>query len=273
MARVVVVTGGSGRAGRLVSAKLASRGYQVRNFDLLPPSSEIGDFVQGDLTSLGDVRKALEGADAVCHIGAIPKDTGEAVKIFEVNVRGTFNVLEAAASLRIPRVVFASSIVVYGVGPGRPPRYLPVDEDHECVPSTTYAMSKLIGEVLCRGYSIRYKMSTLCLRLANFTLREKVFSRDQDRADLGSDLLAGKVAGEDVAQAFRLALESDVSHDVFVICSKYRYQKDGSIDSGDEVKRRAEEAGVLKIHPSIVAGLASFASVKAGRLLGYEPGA
>ncbi len=269
--RRVLVTGGSGRAGRLVVAELQSHGYEVRNFDTAAPSAAMCEFVQGDLTKLEDVERALAGMEAVCHVAGIPKDTGEAVKIFDVNVRGTFNVLEAAARLGVKKVVFASSIVVYGVRQGRPPRYLPIDEEHECAPATTYAMSKLIGEILCRGYSIRYGMSTVCLRLGNFTLRENIFSKDHDRKEMASSILGGKVAGEDVAQAFRLALESDVTHGVFIICSKHRYREDGSIDSGENVKVRAGEAGIARVDASVIEGRGSFASTKAERVLGYQP--
>ena len=268
----VLVTGACGRAGRTVASELISRGYAVRGFDLEEAPGAGWESVKGDIRELKSVQEAMEGMEGVCHIAAIPKDTGEAEKIFDINMKGTFNVLEAGRLAGAKKVVLASSIVVYGFRAGGPvPEYLPVDEKHPCAPATTYAATKLMGEILCRSYTLRYGLGTICLRLGNFTLRENIFSKEHERSELGSDLLAGKLVGEDVAQAFRLAIEAEAQHAVYVITTKYRYRKDGEIDRGEEVEWAARELGIRKIAPAVVEGASTFATAKAEKELGYRP--
>ena len=268
----VLVTGSSGRAGRTVAGDLVAHGYSVVGLDVREYPEADWEFVTGDIRDLDDVKKKMEGVQAVCHTAAVPKDTGEAEKIFDLNMKGTFNVLEAARSLGVYRVVFASSIVVYGISRNGPlPRYLPIDEEHPCSPVTTYAVTKLMGELLCRSYSLRYGMGTICLRLGNFTLREKVFSREHDHGELWTNLLGGKLVAEDLAQAFRLGLESDIRHGVYNITTRYRYTKEGKLDRGEAAERAARELGIDTVAPEVTEGAGSFSTAKAERELGYSP--
>ncbi len=122
-----------------------------------------------DLTDSGQVFNALSAYagfdelesgtgvpryDAVVHFAAIPailvRPDNET---FRVNALSTYNVLEAAVKLGIPKVIFASSETTYGVcfadGEVRP-EYVPVDEDHPTVPHDSYAMSKVVNEATDR---------------------------------------------------------------------------------------------------------------------------
>src|SRR5690606_26547002 len=104
--RRVVVTGGSGKAGRAVVADLLEHGYEVINVDLVPPLNKNAPFLRVDVTDLGQVVEALHGADAVVHLAAIPAPgllTEQ--KTFEINTNSTYNVFSAAALLRLKRVV------------------------------------------------------------------------------------------------------------------------------------------------------------------------
>jgi len=269
----VVVTGGAGRLGRLVLDELISGGYDVSSFDLAAPAGFDCHSDIGNLADLEAVENALAGVDAVCHIGAIPGEKGfEPPEIFESNVRGTFNVLEAAHRQGVEKVVFASSIVIYGASAKwGPPAYLPIDESHPCAPVTTYAMSKLNGETYCRGYTLRHGIRTVCLRLANFTRGDHIFQPDDDPKDFAANIHGGKVAGIDVARSFKLGLEADVEHEAFNIVSKYRYAEDGQIDAGPDAMKRAKEICAGPIDPSIGEGRESFSCEKAVKMLGYEP--
>jgi len=268
----VLVTGSSGRAGRAVAKDLIAHGFSVLGLDVQESPDADWEFVAGDVRDLGDLAKKMEGAQAVCHTAAIPKDTGEAEKIFDLNMKGTFNVLEAARSAGVQRVVFASSVVVYGISPSIAlPQYLPVDEEHPCSPTTTYAVTKLMGEMLCRSYTLRHGMGTICLRLGNFTLRETVFSKKSDRGELWTNLLGGKLVSEDLAQAFRLSIESDVEHGVYNITTRYRYTKEGELDRGEAVVRAVAELGIGDVAPEVIEGGSSFSTAKAARQLGYSP--
>src|SRR5437016_10546388 len=68
----IVVTGGSGKAGRAVIKDLLAHGYDVLNVDLLPPRERLSPYLNTDLTDTGQVFEVLHGADAVIHLGAIP---------------------------------------------------------------------------------------------------------------------------------------------------------------------------------------------------------
>src|SRR3954469_15841073 len=114
----VLVTGGAGFIGSHVVDKLIERGHEPRIFDLVP-SSYHGDEVEtftGDLTDVDDLRRAVEGCDAVIHLAAIADVNHVAADpayAEVVNSRGTFNVLEAARLAGVERVVYGSTIWVY----------------------------------------------------------------------------------------------------------------------------------------------------------------
>ena len=68
----IVVTGGSGKAGRAVVDELNERGYQTLNVDLTIPPASWGWALAAELTDLGQTYEALKGADAVVHLAAVP---------------------------------------------------------------------------------------------------------------------------------------------------------------------------------------------------------
>src|SRR6185295_11820635 len=68
----VVVTGGSGKAGRAVVRDLLEHGYDVLNVDTAPPAERTSRFLRADLTHYGEAVEVLQGADMVVHLAAIP---------------------------------------------------------------------------------------------------------------------------------------------------------------------------------------------------------
>ena len=165
----VVVTGGSGLAGRAVVAHLLAHGHDVTDLDLVPGDPH-APFRRVDVGDLGQVYGGLRGAEAVVHLAAIPRPIFDVPEvIFRTNAMGTFNVLEAAAGLGIGRVVYASSMSVLGYPfHERPfaPAYVPIDETHPLLPQDAYALSKHVGEELAAGFARRGRLSVVSLRLA-----------------------------------------------------------------------------------------------------------
>ena len=104
----IVVTGGSGKAGRWVVTDLRERGHDVLNVDWRPDASA-GQSLVTDLTDLGQCSDALAGADAVVHLAAIPapglRPEGET---FRINALSTYNVFASAVAHGVKRVVWAS---------------------------------------------------------------------------------------------------------------------------------------------------------------------
>ncbi len=112
----IVVTGGSGKAGRAVVHDLVEHGHEVVNVDVVPSSIQEAPFLRADLTDLGETIEALRGADAVVHLAAIPAPRIRTVeRTFEINILSTYNVFSAAAQLGLRRVVWASSETVLGL--------------------------------------------------------------------------------------------------------------------------------------------------------------
>src|SRR6266508_3150981 len=116
----VIVTGGSGKAGRAVVADLVGHGYDVVNVDVVPAAATDAPFLRADLTDLAEAIESLRGAAAVVHLAAIPAPRIRTVEpTFEINLLSTYNVFSAASLLGLERVVWASSETVLGLPFGR----------------------------------------------------------------------------------------------------------------------------------------------------------
>ena len=150
MAKRICVTGASGRAGRVTVAELLARGYQVVATDRVLPSTDLGVRpLLADLTDYGQATEVLQGVDAVVHLANIPAPEIHTPAVtFNTNMTMNFNVFLAAAEARLDRVVWASSETTLGLPFQVPPRYVPVDEDHYPVPTSTYALSKVASETV-----------------------------------------------------------------------------------------------------------------------------
>lgn len=209
MSRRVVVTGGSGRVGRFVLAELACD-YEVVNADRVPDDVGVS-YEQVDVLELDAVRRATAGAQAVIHLAAIDYDwQAEPQDFIHANTLGSWHVLQAAVENDVERVVLCSSISACGLDEMRPdwtPRYLPVDEHHECRPVHSYGVSKLIieqmGLSVARGSAVR----VICLRPMAVVFEETLeqFLAFVDSPDRG--WLFHYVTGEDLARCFRASLE------------------------------------------------------------------
>lgn len=154
------MTGATGRVGPHAVAHLRDAGYRTVGASRSGGSDADVD-LRGDLTDAGDAYGVLARAapDAVVHLGTLsnPRETPGHVT-FESSVSTTYNVLEAAESLGIDRVVAASSLAALGAGfQPEPPRveYLPVDEDHPLTPHDPYGLGKQVGEVAAEGVARR----------------------------------------------------------------------------------------------------------------------
>lgn len=162
----VLVTGGSGFIGSHVLDRLIEAGMRPRNFDLQPSPHHLPGEVEtviGDLLDLDALTRAMEGCEMVVHLAAAA-DVGivarEPRSAEEVNARGTLNVLEAARAAGVRRVVYGSTIWVYGSVPNGV-----VDEETALgLPSHLYTATKLAGEMYCRSYHELYGLEYTILR-------------------------------------------------------------------------------------------------------------
>lgn len=186
MTKRIMFTGGSGKAGRHVVQYLVEQGCQVLNIDTKPLDNPKVRTLITDITDSGQVFNALSSymglhefdpslrpqpVDAVVHFAAIPRimiTTDN--EVFRTNAMGTYNVIEAAVKLGIPKVVIASSETTYGVvfaNEPRDPKYFPLDEEYDVDPMDSYALSKVVNEHTARAFAQRNGTDIYALRIGN----------------------------------------------------------------------------------------------------------
>jgi nucleoside-diphosphate-sugar epimerase len=169
-----LVTGGAGFIGSNLVEALLDGGHAVRVLDNFSTGKRenLSDFngqidlIEGDLTVLSDVRKAVQDVDVVLHQGAIPsvpRSVEDPLGSTQANVNGTLNVLVAARDAGVRRVVYASSSAVYGDQAPDAPKV----ETMNSQPISPYGVDKLAGEHYCRVFYQVYGLETVTLRYFN----------------------------------------------------------------------------------------------------------
>jgi nucleoside-diphosphate-sugar epimerase len=215
MAQRICVTGAAGQAGRAVVRDLREHGYDVAATDIAVSADDRFDgMLRADLTDYGQALETLTGADAVVHLANIPAPGLSTPAVtFNHNMTMNFNVFQAAAALKLSRVVWASSETTLGLPFDTPPRYAPVDEDHYPVPTSTYALSKVASETIAGHIAQWSGIPYIALRFSNIMAPEDYqrFAEFQDDPDQRRWNLWGYIDQRDVAQSCRLALEADAS--------------------------------------------------------------
>src|SRR6266487_5236162 len=268
--RKIVVTGGSGKAGRAVIKDLLAHGYDVLNVDLLPPRERLSPYLNTDLTDMGQVFEVLHGADAVIHLGAIPASGIKPEEAtFRNNTLSTYNIFSVAATLRLQRVVWASSETTLGLPFDRvKPAYAPIDEDHPLYPESSYALSKVLSEEMARQFNRWSDIPFVGLRFSNVMepddyQRFPTYWTDPLQRKWN---LWGYVDARDVAQSCRLGLEAPLQGaEAFIIAA------------ADTVMNRPNRELMAEVFPDVPLreGIGDFDTLlsiaKARQMLGYTP--
>lgn len=266
----VVITGGSGKAGRATVAHLLDRGYDAINVDTAASPDPDEPTLIADLTKFDQALEAIAGADAVVHLAAIPApNILPDATTFHINMSSTYNVFAAAARMSLARVVWASSETLIGVPlQDNPPDYAPIDENLPARPQTHYALSKLAGETIGEQFSRWSGVPFTALRFSNIMEAGDYarFPEFWDDPGIRAWNLWGYVDAEDVAQSVRVALESKVQGaEAFLIAA------------GDTCMKQPSRDLMEKVFPNVplregAEGHRTLLSVaKAQGLLGYEP--
>jgi UDP-glucose 4-epimerase len=214
----VLITGASGYVAKFVAENLA-HDHELVLFSRRHPAegakgpSVQAPFMRGDLAALDDCRRAVEGVDAIAHIGAnnwIGEDT------FRNNTLGTYYLLEAARELGVRRVVFASSNCALGhcariSGPFLP-EMLPIDERHPQRVEDNYGLSKVVNEETLAAYARAYDIDSVALRLAWCWGPDEHAWRSEQPFDASKHVggFWAYIDMRDVAQAFRRALHAEL---------------------------------------------------------------
>ncbi len=200
----VLLTGSSGRVGRVVAAELVSNGHFVTGFDFVPPAKPVDGvtYVQGSLSDYSAVMAVCKngGFDLVAHLGAFMSwNEADIHKMYDSNVTGTFNLLEACKFARINTFIFVSSGETYPEGNAT---YFPVDENHSQKPMSFYGTTKLLGERLLEFYGRKYGLSWKILRISHTQDAEELLDPDSffsgARFFLKAKIARGKLLGKNL---------------------------------------------------------------------------
>lgn len=173
----VLITGGSGFIGAYTARQLLQSGHKVVTFDSAPSNvihevltpeerAEI-HMVTGDVTSLRDLGHAVRehGIRRVIHLASLlhPASGHNPPLAIDVNIRGQAEVLEAARLFELERVVWASTVVIFGPRAAYSQARLPNDAPHR--PLNLYGASKSFAEFLTEHYRTEWGVDALGLRL------------------------------------------------------------------------------------------------------------
>lgn len=140
----ILVTGGAGFIGGHMRRSLLENDHEVRTFDVSSNGTAPGvEHVVGDLLDRDSLARAAQDADTIVHLAAKHRFFGVTTDEFRrVNVDGTRNLLEVATRASVQRLVFYSSVAVYG------DQAVQTSEDTPCRPTTPYGETKLAAERL-----------------------------------------------------------------------------------------------------------------------------
>lgn len=148
--RTCLVTGGAGFIGSHIADRLIAKGYRVVIIDnestgLRENVNPKAIYLHGDITRIGDLEKAFSyGIDVVFHIAgqaSTIRSFDDPIDDLKVNVVGTINVLKMCLKHRVPRLMYASSMTVYGH-----PSRIPTPETEPCKPISYYGITKYAAE-------------------------------------------------------------------------------------------------------------------------------
>lgn len=204
----ILVTGISGRIGANLAKTLVEAGHEVRglvwsNDRRLEKLSALQvELIEGTIENRADVDKAVAGVDAICHLAAAFQGGGpfSNTQYFDINVRGTSNMLEAAlaSAPNLQHFFYASTDAIYD-------KYLPgglsepIQEDRmKIAPVGQYAVTKYLGEEFCRGYFRTYQLPVTIFRFALALAGDEVLNFRQFYLDHWRGVYE-KLTGEDAA--------------------------------------------------------------------------
>jgi dTDP-glucose 4,6-dehydratase len=174
----ILVTGADGFIGSHLVESLVNQGYKVKAFvlynsfnkwgwlDSLDKSvlSEIEVFA-GDIRDPYGVKNAMEGCDSVLHLAAliaIPYSYHSPDTYIDTNIKGTLNILQAARSLNVERIIHTSTSEVYGTA-----RFVPITEEHPLQGQSPYSASKIGADQLAYSFYTSFELPVITIRPFN----------------------------------------------------------------------------------------------------------
>jgi nucleoside-diphosphate-sugar epimerase len=226
-----------------VVRELFTHAHQVSSLDSVKPRECPAPTYAVDLSKFNLLLDHFQKADAVIHLARIrfpytetgfdtttrkwrfTDPAGDAER-FHQNLAITNNVLTAAETVGIKKIICGSSLAIYGLyypSTELLPDYLPVDEAHPLRPQDPYGLTKLIGEKLCDAVNQKSGVAVTSLRFSGIYTEAHwpmLIERKKNPLARGTGALWSYIDARDAARACRVALEADLSgHQVFNIAA------------------------------------------------------
>lgn len=233
----IMVVGSSGYIGRHVVKQLADNGAEVVAFDLVPASKEWAapgtTFVQGTMTNLEEIMAAIvdHGIERIVALGyfmtpLLAPECRDLVNAGRVNIVGVTNLFEAARLAKIRRIIFASTVGIFGAQEAYGDK--PIDEATDPhAPKSLYGLMKLVNNSIADRYNKTYGMQIVKVHCAAVigpgnTAFSKRMIQDPalGRPGFGNWPSTGPrniVGVTDIAQLYaKMALANEVKHDTYM---------------------------------------------------------
>jgi len=256
----ILVTGGAGFIGsHLVDALMKNRDVEeVRVIDNFSTGkienisnhlkSKKFSLLKDDVRNHEAVHKAMKNINYVFHeaaIASVPLSVKNPQACYEVNVTGTFNLLEEAR-IRDAILIYASSCAVYG-----DPSRIPIREDDASKPISPYGASKLSAEALCIAYNSTYGLRSTCLRYFNVYGPRQSYSRYSgvitiftNRALRGENLI---IYGDGKQTRDFIYVKDIVDANLLIANCKRAYGQVFNVGTGKETSIKSLALKIIKI--------------------------
>jgi nucleoside-diphosphate-sugar epimerase len=214
----ILVTGAAGLIGKEIVKSLVAAGHQVVATDRvqIDPSPSVTTVI-GDLTSPDFISQLDFSCDAVIHLGSVPGPLHDTdALVLQNNVMGSYQVFAAAVAKKVPLVIYASSLSIYGTawsGPWTSPEYAPFDEHHPLHHFESYALSKEVNERSADMWANRSNTAFVGLRFphchtaqvfADFA--QKMRDGDEETIKIGAKILWCYLDLRDASEAILVIL-------------------------------------------------------------------
>lgn len=163
MLKKIVLTGAAGRCGTILRPALAAMCETLVCSDIVDGIGGLApneSYVKADLADYAAISGLMDGAEMVCHFGAIV-DEGPFEELLGPNFIGSYNVWESAQKAGVRRIIYASSIHAVGMHPRQ--SHIGIDAEHR--PDTFYGLAKCFTEDLGRMYWEKRGLESVHLRI------------------------------------------------------------------------------------------------------------
>ena len=208
MKQKVLVTGSEGGVGKAVCRQLNDDGHAVHRFDRLARSN-VENAIAGDITNRDQVLEATRGMDAIIHLAATPDEADFLDDLIEPNVRGLYNVCDAAKENAVARLVLTSSVQV--VSGQRWDSMVRIEDGPKVV--NHYALTKLWAEQIGEMYARVYGLSVIAARLG-WLPRDPDHAKELQASPIGTDVY---LSHDDAGRFFSACVDASMQESSFEI--------------------------------------------------------